>query len=156
MRNYLYSALAVLLFGLGAYVDRLYMNGKLSQEVTNHSQTKEDFKESIRLAEKRSDFLSINYQEQLNAASKIAKQETAEAKASLVSAIAANNSLHKTISTLNASVAKATRAAVEEYATVSGQLLTTCTKRLVWYAEQADGYRIDANELSNAWPKNPD
>lgn len=156
MINYLRVAILIVALGLGAYLDRLYMNTVLSKEVSAHNETRDEFKTAVNLAEKRSNFLSTSYQEQLNEASKIAKQEAQASKTALLNATAVNGRLHNTIATLNSRITEAAREAVEEYATVSGELLLTCSRRLMWYATEADGHKIDANELSNAWPKNPD
>ena len=156
MRNYLYIALAVLLFGLGAYVDRLYMRGVVQQETNKLDKTIKERDADLRLAEKRSDNLTLHYQELLNESSKLAKAEAAKAKADLLVSINVANGLRRDITALNAIVTEASRTAVEEYALVSGELLAACAERLVWFSDQADGHRIDANELSNAWPKNQD
>ena len=156
MAKYFYIFVACVIFIAGGSFDRVLMNRKLNKEIAAHAQTKDDYKESARLAEKRSNFLSETYQENLNAASKIAKQEAQASKDALLNATVVNGRLHNTIASLNSRITKATREAVEEYATVSGELLLTCSRRLMWYAAEADGHKIDANELSNAWPKNPD
>ena len=156
MLNYLRVAALLAALGLGAYLDRLYMNNMVSKETIAHNETKEAFKEAQRLSEKRSEFLSTSYQEQLNEASKIAKQEAQASKTALLNATVINGRLHNTIASLNSRITEASREAVEEYAAISGELLLTCSRRLMWYAAEADGHKIDANELYNAWPKNPD
>ena len=114
MRKYLYIVLAVLLFGLGAYVDRLYMRGVVQQETNKLDKVIKERDADLRLAEKRSDNLTLHYQELLNESSKLAKAEAAKAKADLLVSINVANGLRRDITALNASVTEDITGAVAD------------------------------------------
>lgn len=95
---------------------------------------------------------SINrkYQEALNAAQ--TRQATLRADAD--SARAESDRLREQSADAARRIAAAPPAAVAEYATAVGELLTDCSRRYQELGAKADGHAADVRTLIDAWPGN--
>jgi hypothetical protein len=79
-----------------------------------------------------------------------------EAEKNAVAAAAATRAadrLRGDVASLRASIAAATRPAVDQYATTASELLAECGKELADVARAADGHAADVRLMLSAWPK---
>lgn len=68
-------------------------------------------------------------------------------------AAAAADGLRKQLAGVPARIAAASRAAVDEYASTAGELLSACTAEYQWMARKADGHANDARMITESWPR---
>ncbi|KGG82871.1 hypothetical protein P245_25815 [Comamonas thiooxydans] len=68
-------------------------------------------------------------------------------------AAAAADGLRKQLAGMPARITAASRAAVDEYASTAGELLSACTAEYQWMARQADGHANDARMITESWPR---
>ena len=80
-----------------------------------------------------------------------ARAESLQADAGRAASVA--DGLRKQLAGVPARIAAASRIAVDEYATTTGELLGACTAEYQWMARQADGHANDARMIQEAWPK---
>lgn len=84
---------------------------------------------------------------------KSAQERAGRLQADAGRAAAATDSLRKQLAGVPARIAAASRAAVDEYATTAGELLSACTAEYQWMARQADGHANDARMITESWPR---
>lgn len=63
--------------------------------------------------------------------------------------------MHNTIKGIAPSIATANRDAVNQYATTTGRLFSTCVQEYVWMGKRADELRLSLIEHRASWPKYP-
>ena len=68
---------------------------------------------------------------------------------------AESDSLREQLSYAARRIADAPPAAVAEYATTVGELLSVCSRERTLFAEKADGHASDVRTLTEAWPVTP-
>ena len=79
-----------------------------------------------------------------------ARAESLQVDADRAASVA--DGLRKQLAGMPARIAASSRAAVDEYATTTGELLSACTAEYQWMARQADGHANDARMIQEAWP----
>lgn len=84
---------------------------------------------------------------------KSAQERAGHLQADAGAAAAAADGLRKQLAGVPARIAAASRAAVDEYATTTGELLSACTAEYQWMARQADGHANDARMITESWPR---
>ena len=154
LKSYLAIGLVALTFASGFGFDRYLMNKDIAIVEAALLNEQIEYKGFRTRTQAISENLSKQYEDRIENAKKLSDAETAVSKSQLAAVTRTNNGLRKELSTVRTSISKATRQAVEEYATVSRELLQSCTERLVWYATEADGHRIDATKFDRSWPTN--
>ena len=153
LKSYLAIGLVALTFAGGFALDRKLMNTKLDEANKAHQVTTNNFALFRDESKKLSDDLIKQHRELLDESNKKAEIEIEKGKSSLATANSIVSGLRITNSKLRASISTARREALEEYSAVSTELLGACYTRLVWYAGEANGHRIDAQRCLNAWPE---
>lgn len=83
---------------------------------------------------------------------KSAQERAGRLQADAGAAAAVADGLRKQLAGVPARIAAASRAAVDEYASTAGELLSACTAEYQWMARQADGHANDAQLMLDAWP----
>lgn len=84
---------------------------------------------------------------------KSAQERAERLQADAGAAAAAADGLRKQLAGVPTRIAAASRAAVDEYATTTGELLGACTAEYQWMARQADGHANDARMIAESWPR---
>lgn len=69
---------------------------------------------------------------------------------SLQAGASAADSVRKKLAGVHARIAAASRAAVDGYATTTGELLSACTAEYQWMASRADGHADDARLIQES------
>lgn len=114
------------------------------------SQTNE---QTAAVSRARAEERAINktYQEALNAA----RTRETSLRRDIDAARTESDSLREQLSYAARLIADAPPAAVAEYATTVGELLSVCSRERTFFAEKADGHASDVRTLIEAWPVIP-
>ena len=128
---------------------------QLTKEQAAHNATTIAYSNFRERSKTISENMSLHYERLLDEANKSAAKELADKNRSLATAKSTSSGLQRTIDDLRTRLKSSSCEAAKEYAAVSGELLGACQRALVWFADQADGHRIDANKFDKAWPTTP-
>lgn len=150
IRTILLAVTGTALFICGIALD--HKSEQLTKEQAAHNETTIAYSNFRDQQKKISENMSLHYERLLDEASKTAAKELAAKDLSLSSAKSASAGLQLTIAGLRTRLQSASCEAAKESAAVSGELLGACQRALVWFSNQADGHRIDANKFDNSWP----
>lgn len=131
----------------GAQIDAAVAAG--DAKVTRiEAQAAEDQAEAVSKARTEEQAIAKNYQEALNAA----RTREAALQRDIASARAESDGLREQNADAARRIASAPPAALREYATTVGELLTQCGRSHQELAAKADGHAADVRTLLDAWP----
>lgn len=155
VKSILATTLLIAIFYGGMRLGEFFEHKKLVKEQQAHADTTNQFKDFRERSKKLSENLSKHYQELYDDSISKANKEIEKGKLNLASANTVISRLQHTNDSLHTRLQSSSCEAAKEYAAVSGGLLGTCLERLVWYGNEANGHRINADRFERAWPENP-